>query len=60
MNSRFSLKAAMFSTSIIEDDDRSMIVNVGSGSESDDSTQHSDSSPSGDGECLELCPVTAS
>ena len=31
-----------------QDDDRSMIVNVGSGSESDDSTQHSDSSPSGD------------
>ena len=33
-----------------QDDDRSMIVNVGSGSESDDSIQHSDSSPSNDGE----------
>ena len=32
------------------DDDRSMIVNVGSGSESDDSTQHSDSSRGDDGE----------
>ena len=31
-----------------EDDDQSMIVNVGSGSESDDTTQHSDSRQSGD------------
>ena len=34
------------------DDDRSMICNVGSGSESDDSTQHSDSSRGDDGESL--------
>ena len=32
------------------DDDRSMICNVGSGTESDDSTQHSDSSRGDDGE----------
>ena len=37
-----------------QDHDRSMIVNAGSDSESDDSIQHSDSDPSGDGESCKL------